>query len=140
MKNPSPRTIVLYVILASVPVFSWLYVAYADKFGQIPIIRHDYLLNKFERSDELGRIISYPNKVEVGCPKAGDGKTAVLLIIGQSNSGNYAGQRYRSEHGEQVINFFAGRCYLASSPLLGASGIGGESFTLLANKMIESKI
>ncbi len=63
----------------------------------------------------------------------------MLLIIGQSNSGNYVGQRYRSEHGEQVINFFAGRCYLASSPLLGVSGIGGESFTFLANKMIESK-
>jgi hypothetical protein len=87
--------------------------------------------------DVFTRLISYPGKVEIPCPKQTKA-TTVLLLIGQSNSGNHAGQRYESTHGDKVINYFDGKCFIAASPLLGASGANGESWTLLGNKLISS--
>jgi hypothetical protein len=37
-----------------------------------------------------------------------------------------------------VINFSAGHCYRAASPLLGADGELGEIWTLLGTKLIQS--
>jgi len=71
--------------------------------------------------DEAGRLASDDRKKAVACPQQTD-RAAVLLLIGQSNAGNHAGQRFRSEHGENVVNFYNGRCYVAASPLLGADG------------------
>ncbi len=61
----------------------------------------------------------------------------MLLIIGQSNSANFAARRYRSAHGDRVINFFGSRCHVAASPLIGADGKRGEPWTLLANLLVE---
>jgi len=88
--------------------------------------------------DEAGRLAAYPGKVEIDCPRQTPA-TAVIFVIGQSNSENYGGQRFVTEYGDRVANFFNGKCYLASSPLLGTSGQGGESFTLLGNKLIQGK-
>jgi hypothetical protein len=63
--------------------------------------------------------------------------TAVLLLIGQSNAANYQGQRHQSGD-DRVINFSAGHCYRAASPLLGADGELGETWTLLGTKLIQS--
>lgn len=87
--------------------------------------------------DRFGRLIAMRGKKEMTCPPAGE-RTEVLLTIGQSNAANHAGQRFASKYGARIVNFFAGKCYLAASPLLGASGHMGESWTLLANKMIAS--
>lgn len=89
--------------------------------------------------DSFGRLVSYPGKVEVECPKQTD-KTLVLLIAGQSNTGNHAGQRYESNYGSQIVNFWNGKCYKAESPLLGTTGFWGESWTLLANKLIKERL
>jgi hypothetical protein len=88
------------------------------------------------KTDQFGRLLSYPGKIEVACPPQ-DGKTAVLLVIGQSNAANYQGQRYQSAD-DRVVNFSAGRCYRAASPLLGADGQMGEMWTLLGAKLIQS--
>jgi hypothetical protein len=42
--------------------------------------------------------------------------------MGQSNAANSQGQR--------VVNFAGGRCYRAASPLLGAHGVLGETWSL----------
>ncbi len=89
------------------------------------------------QGDRAHRLIKYPNKQEVACPKQTE-RTKVLLISGQSNSANHGGQRYASAHGDKVINFFEGRCYIAKSPLLGATGLEGDSWTLLGNLMVQS--
>lgn len=89
--------------------------------------------------DKYGRLTSYPGKIEVECPKQTD-KTLVLLVAGQSNTGNHAGQRYESNYGTRVINFWNGKCYKAESPLLGTTGNWGESWTLLANKLIAANM
>jgi len=90
------------------------------------------------QTDAAGRLLSYPGKVEISCP-AQDDKTAVLLVFGQSNSANHGGQRYRGID-SRVVNFTDGKCYLAESPLLGAEGTYGESWTLLANKLVTAEI
>jgi len=86
--------------------------------------------------DQFGRLLSYPGKTEIACPSQ-DQMTAVLLVIGQSNAANSQGQRHQSED-DRVINFSAGHCYRAASPLLGADGELGETWTLLGTKLIQS--
>ena len=90
-----------------------------------------------QQAERLRRLSDWPGKSDVGCPPQHE-TTAVLLIIGQSNAANASGQRYRSQHGPALINFFQGRCVIAGSPLLGSSGNEGESWTLLGDKLIAS--
>ena len=78
------------------------------------------LTNQTTGKDQFGRLRSYPGKIEVACPSQDD-VTAVLLVIGQSNAANYQGQRQQSQD-DRVVNFSAGHCYRAASPLLGADG------------------
>jgi hypothetical protein len=86
--------------------------------------------------DRAGRLASGDQKKAVACPQQTD-RTAVLLLIGQSNAGNHGGQRFSSEHGERIVNFFDGRCYVAASPLLGSDGIAGEYWTQLGNLLLD---
>ena len=89
------------------------------------------------QGDAAHRLIKYPNKQEVLCPAQTE-RTYVLLVSGQSNSANHGGQRFASEFGDKVINFHNGKCYIAKSPLLGSTGLEGESWTLLGNLLIKS--
>jgi len=86
--------------------------------------------------DQAGRLASDDQKKAVACPQQTD-RTAVLLLMGQSNAGNHAGQRFCSEHGEAVLNFFDGQCYVAASPLLGSDGTSGEYWTQLGNLLLD---
>ncbi|MGX9430301.1 sialate O-acetylesterase [Bradyrhizobium sp. LeoA1S1] len=86
--------------------------------------------------DQAGRLASGDQKQAIACPQQTE-RTAVLLLVGQSNAGNHAGQRFRSEHGERVVNFFDGQCYVAASPLLGSDGISGEYWTQLGNLLLD---
>jgi hypothetical protein len=85
--------------------------------------------------DAFGRLTTYPNKSQVNCPTQTD-ETAVLLVIGQSNSANHAEKKYTTENPTKVFNYYKGKCYVASSPLLGATGEEGEFITPLADKLI----
>jgi Carbohydrate esterase, sialic acid-specific acetylesterase len=86
--------------------------------------------------DKWGRLTSGDQKKAVTCPQQTD-RTAVLLLIGQSNAGNHGSQRFTSEHGERVVNFFDGQCYAAASPLLGSDGNSGEYWTQLGNLLLD---
>jgi hypothetical protein len=86
--------------------------------------------------DREGRLATGDDKKAVPCAEQTD-RTAVLLVLGQSNAGNHAGQRFRSEHGRAVLNFFEGRCYVAASPLLGSDGVSGEYWTQLGNLLLD---
>lgn len=91
------------------------------------------------QGDAFHRLTKYPNKTEVGCPKQTE-RTMVLLISGQSNSANHGGQRYASQYGDKVLNYFDGKCYIAKSPLLGATGLEGDSWTFLGNLLIQQGV
>lgn len=85
--------------------------------------------------DSLGRLTFYPGKTQIECPiQAKD--TGVLLIIGQSNAANHAQKKFTTQYPNHVVNYLDGRCYVASSPLLGTTGLDGEFTTPLADQLI----
>ncbi len=85
--------------------------------------------------DSLRRLTFYPGKQQVECPiQATD--TGVLLIMGQSNAANHGEKKFTTQYPTHVVNYFEGRCYAASSPLLGATGVRGEFITPLADQLI----
>ncbi|ANM10408.1 MULTISPECIES: sialate O-acetylesterase [unclassified Rhizobium] len=87
--------------------------------------------------DDNKRLIEDESKTAVACPVQTD-RTAVLLILGQSNAANDGGQRHRSNYGARVVNAFDGRCFISASPLLGSTDTKGEYWTLLGNHLIAS--
>jgi hypothetical protein len=87
--------------------------------------------------DSAGRLLKYAGKIEVPCPKQAE-RTAVLLIAGQSNAANSAAQRHETRYPDRVLNFMGGRCFVARSPLLGATGFAGEPWTLMADQLIDA--
>ena len=86
--------------------------------------------------DAEDRLIGDAEKPAVACRKQTD-RTAVLLVLGQSNAANNGGQRFASKHGDKIVNFFDGQGYVAASPLLGSGGTKGEYWTELGNHLIE---
>jgi len=97
-----------------------------------------YTRTRMGTYDDFYRLIQFPHKTEVPCPASSD-KTAVFLVIGQSNAANHAEKKFTTRHPDRVFNFFDDSCFTASSPLLGATGEDGEFITLLADKIIDSK-
>jgi hypothetical protein len=89
--------------------------------------------------DDYGRLVAYPGKIEAACPAQTE-RTGVLLAIGQSNVANHAAARITTRHGRKVLNFFAGKCSIAASPLLGATGDGGEFLTMLADRLVDDGV
>ncbi|MBI2767214.1 MAG: hypothetical protein HYX53_15060 [Chloroflexi bacterium] len=85
------------------------------------------------------RLVGYPGKAETPCP-AQTARTAVILAIGQSNIANHAAVRVATRHPKAVLSYFDGKCYVAGSPMLGASGDGGEFLTLLADRLIDGDV
>ncbi|PDS99982.1 hypothetical protein CO666_33125 [Rhizobium chutanense] len=87
--------------------------------------------------DDKERLIGDETKTPVTCPVQTD-RTAVLLILGQSNAANDGGQRHRSNYGAHLVNAFDKQCFIAASPLLGSTDTKGEYWTLLGNDLIAS--
>ena len=87
--------------------------------------------------DRFGRLSGYYGKELAPCPRQ-DARTAVLLVIGQSNSANTGEGTQASAHGSRIVNLFQGNCYRGDSPLLGAAGADGEAWTLLANRLVSA--
>ena len=88
-------------------------------------------------TNSAGRLLSYQGKIEVKCPEQ-TSRTAVILIAGQSNAANNGAERHNSRHPDRVLNFVAGRCYAAASPLLGSTGFAGESWTAMADELLDA--
>src|SRR5271170_3060469 len=78
-----------------------------------------------------------PPRFERPCdPTAG--KTAIVVVGGQSNAANYGNTRYTAR--EAVDNFdpSTGKCFGAADPLLGADGAGGNFATRLGDILIQA--
>jgi hypothetical protein len=89
--------------------------------------------------DSHRRLVDYSGKTEKPCPPQ-TAHTAIILALGQSNIANHAEARIATRHPKTVLNYFDGKCYVAGSPLLGASGDGGEFLTLLADRLIDDDV
>jgi hypothetical protein len=86
--------------------------------------------------NEFGAFSNLIEKKEVPCP-AQNSSTAVVLVLGQSNSANHAEKKFSSQYPGKVLNYYLGKCYSAESPLLGASGLEGEYLTLMGDSLIK---
>ena len=73
------------------------------------------------------------NKIVVECPK----NSIVILVSGQSNASNFlrSKKRYNNKH----LNYFNGKCYKLSNPVLGAEGEMSSLIPALASKLDKSK-
>lgn len=126
-------------LIISACIGCYIYGIYSHSYNLWPIgiFRAAKELRTEEKSgdfDSYERLVNYP-KQEIYCPDQTD-KTAVILVIGQSNAANHA--EYKNTPENEVINYFNGRCYKAASPLLGATGDEGEFLTLMGDMLIES--
>lgn len=65
--------------------------------------------------DDFGRIIKTNFSTETLCPV----KATAFFVSGQSNAANYA--QNIEEVSDNVFYYFGGKCYVAKSPLLGAT-------------------
>jgi hypothetical protein len=74
------------------------------------------------------------NRVKIECPKVND--SVIVVAFGQSNSANYAGQRYESKN-NSVVNFYNGSCYVAKDPMLGATGNAGSIWIPFGKKLTQ---
>ena len=143
------RVIVLIAVIAACIVLYVLYVlgGFSDRHAIFPMPQLMALREQFRPAvpepesrytfDSQDRLIGDETRPSVACPQQTD-RTAVLLVLGQSNAANYAGQRYRSNFGARIVNFFGGQCFVAASPLLGSTGTKGEYWTELANQLVGS--
>ncbi|NDG26107.1 MAG: hypothetical protein EB120_02885, partial [Proteobacteria bacterium] len=139
----APRTLT-YILIPILLFTAYLFGAYSYHRTIFPI---DLLRNlkKINLSaalgngqyDNFGRLTAINGKSETACPTQSS-DTGVLLAIGQSNSANHADKKVATRFPSQVFNYYDGKCYVASSPLLGATGEEGEFITPLADKLIEN--
>jgi hypothetical protein len=135
------RAVIRTIIAVTLCILAYLTGVYAGYNNAWPVPEMKILVRTWPdrasaRTDEFGRLLHDPAKVETPCPVQ-DANTAALLVLGQSNAANYQGQRHQSAD-DRVVNFSAGHCYIAGSPLLGADGHYGESWTLLGTKLVNA--
>ena len=95
-------------------------------------------LREHFRTNEFGQLTWYHDKVETGRPEITD-KTVIAFVFGQSNAANAGGEKHTSLKGK-AYNYLDGRFYVASDPLLGATGISGSVLTNMANKLVDEHI
>jgi hypothetical protein len=89
------------------------------------------------KRDHFKRVIYDSSKIQVECPNM-NSNTGVLFFSGQSNAGNHAEYLVGTEEVPNVLNYFNGKCYKASSPMLGGSYIKGD-FNALAGQYLVDK-
>jgi hypothetical protein len=92
----------------------------------------------FNASTNFYRTWGYTgDRKKVDCSQivAGD-RTAVVLVIGQSNAANTGPTRYEPKQNVYNYNFMDGKCYVARDPLLGAQGQGGSVWSRLGDMLV----
>lgn len=68
-------------------------------------------------------------KTEVRCPA----QAMKVLVLGQSNAANTVGERIPASG--DVFEWWRGKCYRASSPMLGGDGTGGSIWPLVGEML-----
>jgi hypothetical protein len=95
-----------------------------------------WLIYREPRQADLTKL-PLPPRIERACGPV-SGQTAVIVIHGQSNAGNYGSSRYAARQAVDNFDPATGKCFAAVDPLLGASGAGGNFATRLGDILIQS--
>jgi hypothetical protein len=131
------KNILIAVFLSLFSLFvAFLFSAYSDSRTVFHVDFFTKAVNNAQY-DNFERLIAINGKKIVACPSHAF-NTGVLLVIGQSNAANHAEKKITTRFPHKVFNYYDGKCTIAASPLLGASGDEGEFITLLADKLIEN--
>ena len=73
----------------------------------------------------------------IGCGVTG--KTAVIVVAGQSLNVNGVDSRYTPKQaGNRQMNIYDGKCYTTREPMLGTNGTGGTWMARFADNLIEA--
>ena len=91
---------------------------------------------KTETQFQFGVYTDINSRQRVDCPSPDDAE--VVVAFGQSNAGNSGGHRY-TNNDPKILNFFAGHCYVASDPMLGASANRGSMWIPFAREYRKDK-
>jgi hypothetical protein len=76
---------------------------------------------------------------KIKCSEFADPGSAVIVVAGQSNAANYVETEESNHHATKLGNFFAGKCAVASDPLMGADAELGSLWVRLGNELIRSR-
>ena len=77
------------------------------------------------------------DRIEVEPSQAKQGRTATILVFGQSNGANSGDTPYTPRGRVFNFNLFDGKCYVAKDPLLGATEARGNFASRMADMLIE---
>lgn len=85
--------------------------------------------------DYLERIFEPSDLEIVACPTNATPRPLIVLVLGQSNAGNHGETILSPQSSEPVTFFFKGHCYRSLGPAPGATGHGGNIWTLLGPRL-----
>jgi hypothetical protein len=94
------------------------------------------LLTQYARQTKLAGLPPPPARVERPCSLV-SGKTAIIVVHGQSNAANYGSTRHTAREAVDNFDSASGKCFAAADPLLGADGMGGSFATRLGDMLIQ---
>jgi len=95
--------------------------------------------NKIEyKKNQYDQLTFYHDKIQIERPLI-DKKTLIIFTFGQSNSANHGGEKFFPKN-ENIINYWNKNYYLASDPLLGATGVAGSVWTNLGTKIVDNNL
>ncbi len=78
-----------------------------------------------------------PLRVERPCTPV-SGRTAVIIVHGQSNAANFGNARHTARKAVDNFDPATGKCFAAADPLLGTDGPGGSFATRLGDILVEA--
>lgn len=87
------------------------------------------------RPADLQYFSDIAGRLERDCPLGPT--TKVLVAFGQSNAANSVDEKSADTTGH-IFNWFAGHCYIAKDPLLGATGDGGNIWIGVATDLLRN--
>lgn len=94
--------------------------------------------HELQRFNEFDQLAWYQGKIEIPTPSKSKNRL-VAFAFGQSNSANHGGEKFISQD-PRILNFWDGKFYQASDPLLGASGTSGSVWTAVGHQLISYKL
>jgi len=102
------------------------------------IISQEIIVIDNAKLNNYGQLIWYYDKIQVNRPEITN-KTLIIFTFGQSNSANHGGEKYYQTN-KNITNYFDGKFFLASDPLLGSTGISGSVWTNFGDKLIKNSL
>ena len=108
-----------------------------------PFVASESGKSKSKKAYNLYEVYEYSNidsKKEVSSNMVKSDNLMVALAFGQSNIANTGDTLYTPKEKNSIFNFYKGKYYLASDPLLGPNGKGGNVCTRLADRLIQNNL